>query len=110
MAMATSSRGRTEVDGDAEDGQDRDGEQDKGDDGGQGDRFPYGSGCSRFRCLAGAVLAAGDPRRGDRLIFAVCGDEQPGGEVEGRAGTGDSLSTPIATRTATRRPDGPAKR
>ena len=48
-----------------------------------------GSGCVRFRCLAGTVLAAGDPRRGDRLVVAVGGDEQPGGDVQGRAGAGE---------------------
>jgi len=39
--------------------------------------------------LAVAVPAAGDPRRGDRLVFAISGDQQPGGDVEGRAGAGE---------------------
>jgi hypothetical protein len=39
--------------------------------------------------LADAVPAADDPRPGDRLILAVLGDEQPGGDVEGNADTGE---------------------
>ena len=42
-----------------------------------------GSGWLAVRDSAGAVLVAGDPGHGDRLVFPVLGDQQPGGEVEG---------------------------
>ena|SRR5271166_3417588 len=66
----------------------RDGDEDKGDDGGHGDRSPLTSGCFAGQGLASEVPAAGEPRRRDRLVLAVGGDQQPGGEVEGRADAG----------------------
>ena len=88
------------MDGEAEDGQGDDGGEDNGDDGGPGDRSASGSGCVRLGCLAGAVLAAGDPRRGDRLVVAVGGDEQPGGEVQGAQAPVNRASAAVMTRTS----------
>ena len=39
--------------------------------------------------LAEAVPTAGDPGGGDRLVFAVPGDQQPGGDVESQADAGE---------------------
>lgn len=52
-----------------------------------------------FRCLVVAVLAAGYPRRGDRLV-AVCGDEQPGGDVKGRLASVNRTNAAMMTRTS----------
>ena len=85
--MATSSQ--QEVHGEAEDGQGHDGDEGKDDDPGHSDRSPFEVGLVCGRGLAGAVLAAGDPGCGDRLVVAVLGDQQPGGDVEGHADTGE---------------------
>jgi len=53
----------------------------------------------RFGFLAGAVLAAGDPRCGDRLVVAVGGDEQPAGTVQGRAAPVNRTNVAMMTRT-----------
>jgi hypothetical protein len=73
------------VKGEAEDGQGRDGDEGQSDDREHGDRSPFtatGLGLGSAR----AVLAAGDPGGGERLVFAVLGDQQPGGDIKGQAG------------------------
>jgi len=54
----------------------------------------------RVRELAGVVLAAGDPRRRDGLVFAVGRDKQPRGDVEGRADPVSRISAATPMRTS----------
>src|SRR5215469_4361921 len=80
--------GEQEVDGEADDDYGHYGHEYEGDDAGHGDRSPF-----RVEELAGQgtadlAVVAGHPRRGNGLVFTVTGDEQPRGDVEGRAGTG----------------------